>query len=121
MNELFEQSVKPLAVEALKRAKMPDNPETQEKMKSVFLSELQKNRYVKDAKNKIIVIDKMGDPIENQHGWPTEADDVIKETFDKLFVDNGMPRSEDEAYRRLRNPNITPEERIQLTKWINGR
>ena len=121
MNELFESEVKPEALKALKRAVLPENPELVRKMTNVHLGELEKNRYAKDDKGKVIVIDKLGEPIENAHGWPTEADDIIKETFDRLFVDNGMPRSEDEAYRRLRNPNVTPAERIQLTKWINGK
>lgn len=118
MNELFESEVKPKALKALKRAVLPENPESVRKMTNVYLGELEKNRYVKNAKNEVIIIDKLGEPVENQHGWEKTADDAIEEVFNTFFDDNGLPHTEDEAYRRLRNPNIQSAERIQLTNWL---
>lgn len=121
MENLFETSIKSLALEKLKRAKMPDNPVAAQKMTDFYLNELGNKRYTTDDKGEVIVIDKEGNPIENRHGWPTSAEDVIDETFNLYFIDNGLPKTEDEAYRLLRNPNITPEERISLTNFINKR
>jgi hypothetical protein len=122
MENIFENKIMPEAQEMLKRAKMPENPAIAESWKKIFFAELQNNySYKLDEKGKAICIGKDGAVIENRHGWPMEGKEVVEETFKKYFEDNGMPFTEDEYYKRLKNPSITPEERISLTNYWNKR
>jgi len=119
MNDLFETKVKPEAMKLLKRAIMPESKEATQKMTNHYLNELSGKRYRQEG-GEIIVTDNEGNPIENAHGYNMTAQDAVSETFDKYFSDNGLPRTADECYRRLRSPNITTEERIRLTRHLNS-
>jgi hypothetical protein len=47
--------------------------------------------------------------------------DAIQETFDRMFERNGMPETEEEYFKRLKNPRITLKERIELTNYWQNR
>jgi hypothetical protein len=111
-NELFYSEILPQAEMKLKRAK-----QTNEKQRNYFLDQLKNKRYLRNEKNEILVLDESGNIAENSHGWPMTGADAVEELFNLYFEDNKMPWSEDEYFQRLRNPRITPEERVKLTNW----
>lgn len=68
----------------------------------------------------VIVLDDSGNIMDNAHGWPMSGTDAIEAAFDKFFDRHNLPETEEEYMRRLRNPNITAKERIELTEyWLN--
>lgn len=121
MENLFEIQVKPKALAALKRAKMPDSPGAVQKMTNFYLDQLKGKKNATNEKGEVLVVDDSGNPIENKHGWPMTAQDAVDQTFSQFFVDNGLPHTVDKAYRRLSDPGITSDERIRITNYINVR
>ena len=120
-NEIYYEVILPEAQRMLKKAKLPESQTVLETRKNIFFGELKSKRFSYNEKGEIIVLDKMGNAVDNQHGWPMSGQDAIEESFDKLFERNGMPETEEEYFKRLRNPKITPKERIDLTNFWENR
>ena len=119
MENIFENHIKPEALKLMKRAKVPkDYPGVITKWTNVYLNELNKLRYALNEKGEAMVIDSEGNPVENDHGWPMSGQDAIKDIFNLHFEDNGLPETEAEVYKKLGDPNVTPEQRIALTKSL---
>ena len=121
MENIYYERILPEAQRMLKKAKLPESPKVLETYKSVFFDELKSKRFALDEKGETIVLDKMGNVAENQHGWPMSGQDAIEESFDKYFERNNMPETEQEYIKRLQNPKITAKERIELTNFWQNR
>lgn len=120
MENVYYERILPEAQKMLKKAKLPENKTVLENQKNVFFNELKSKRFSLNEKDEVIVLDESGNLMDNEHGWPMSGKDAIEETFDKLFERNGMPETEVDYIQRLRNPKITPAERINLTNfWQN--
>ncbi|HEY5125375.1 MAG TPA: hypothetical protein VIK14_16715 [Ignavibacteria bacterium] len=120
MENVYFERILPEANKMLKKAKLPENKAVLENQKNVFFNELKSKRFAVNEKDEVIVLDESGNLMDNAHGWPMSGKDAIEETFDKLFERNGMPETEEEYLKRLRNPKITAKERIELTNyWLN--
>jgi hypothetical protein len=121
MTDIFNEKIMPEAQKMLKKAKLPESPTVSENQKAVFFNELKSKRFSYNEKSEIVVLDKMGNMVENRHGWPMSGKDAIEETFDTLFERNNMPETESEYFKRLKNPKITAKERIELTNYWQNR
>ena len=116
---------------------LPEDPRKAQKWKDTYLSELRNGNYMEDGDN-IIVLDAEGKPLQTAHGKPVTFDEYEKEIADGYFEypvagarsssgnkeqdtgNTGMPKTEEEYVSRLRDPKITPQERIKLTEyWLN--
>lgn len=120
MENIYYERILPEAQRMLKKAKLPESQMVLETRKNIFFNELKSKRFALNEKEEVIVLDNMGNQLDNAHGWPMSMQDVIEESFDKLFERHGMPETEADYMARLRNPKITPKERIELTEyWFN--
>ena len=120
MNDILNSIVRPMADKMLERANLPQNKQIAENWKNVFLNELKSLNYERDINNKIIVKDENGFVLSDEHGWEYSIDEVVRSTFNKYFDISTMPINEDEFISRLKDKNITPDERIRITEyWQN--
>jgi hypothetical protein len=118
---------------------LPSDPRKAQVWKDTYLNELRTNNYQESEDGTIIVLDKDGSILKNPHGHTVSFDEFEKDIADKYFEypkaeersssgnkdekkTSGFnaPKNEEEYMARLRDPKITPQERIQLTEfWIN--
>ena len=143
--KLFEKvSNKALANLESRNPILPQDARKARAWKEVYLNELKTGKYQLGDGDSIIVLDAEGNIMKDSHGHPVTFDDFEKEIADKYFDyqkaeqrssagnkdtkgtqqagDNGFvpPKDENEYIARLRDPKITPEQRIQLTEfWTN--
>ena len=120
---------------------LSSDPRKAQKWKETYLNDLRNANYMEDDEDKLIVLDAEGKPLQNPHGQTISFDEFEKGIADNYFdypiagarssagnkPDDGTgsngftaPKDEDEYIGRLRDPKITPAERIQLTEfWTN--
>jgi hypothetical protein len=114
---------------------LPDEPFKANQWKQVFLNDLLSFDF-QEHDGDFIVKDKEGNPLKDAHGYDRKFKEFTKEIADKYFsyqkaderssagnkdsagIKAGMPKDEDEAYTELRNPQITPERRIEITNFL---
>lgn len=103
--------------------------------RQVFLNDLLSYDF-QEHDGDFIVKDKEGNTLKDAHGYDRKFKEFIKEIADKYFSyqkaeersSSGnkeskdgktyLPKDEDEAYAELKNPNITPERRIEITNFL---
>lgn len=120
MTDIFNEIILPEAKRMLKKAALPQKQEVAQTWTNMYFNELKDKRYEYNERGEIIVVDNAGHTVDNQHGWPMSGNDAIEITFNKFFESNGMPDNFDDYMKRLRNPKITPAERIKLVDyWQN--
>lgn len=116
---------------------LPEEPHKAAQWKQVFLNELLSYDY-QEHDGDFIVKDKEGNPLKDAHGYDRKFKEFTKEIADKYFSYEkaeqrtsagnkdssgqkaGMPKNEDDAYIELKDPNITPERRIEITNYLKG-
>jgi len=137
--KLFEK-VRERALLNLKARKpiLPNDPRKALAWEEVYLGELSKGSYMENG-DEIVVLNADGTPLQSPHGKPITFDEYEKDIADRYFdypkaderssagnkEDKGTGGSngfdpkmtEDEYMARLRNPKITPKERIELTNF----
>jgi hypothetical protein len=109
--------------------------------KDTYLNELRQSQYQEGEDGTITVLDKDGTILKNAHGHVVSFDEFEKEIADKYFEYPkaaersssgnketepaktniaGMPKSIEDYESRLRDPKITPKERVELVNfWTN--
>ncbi len=117
---------------------LPSDPRKAQVWKDTYLNELRNSNYQENG-DTIIVLGSDGAALKNAHGYQITFDEFEKEVADKYFeypkaeersssgnkdekkgTGFNAPKNEEEYIARLRDPKITPAERIQLTEfWIN--
>ncbi len=140
--KLFEK-VRDRALTNLESRKpiLSGNPRKAQKWKDTYLNELRQGNYMEDG-DTIIVLGQDGKPLQTDHGKTISFDDYEKEIADQYFEypvseqrsspgnkpdakkpisTNGFipPKDQNDYMARLRDPKITPAERIQLTEFAN--
>lgn len=120
---------------------LPTDPRKAQIWKDTYLNELRQAQYQEGEDGTITVLDKDGTILKNAHGHIVSFDEFEKDIADKYFeypvADNrssagnkdnkgtfqsvaGMPKSIEEYESRLRDPKITPKERVELVNfWTN--
>ena len=104
--------------------------------KQVYLNELLAARYKPQDGDDPVPVGDDDQPLKNPHGYARKLKELAKDIADKYFdyqkaeprssagnkdsADSkaGLPKDEDEAYNELKNPNITPERRIEITNFL---
>lgn len=117
---------------------LPEEPYKAAQWKQVFLNELMSYDY-QEHDGDFIVKDKDGNALKDAHGYDRKFKEFTKDIADKYFSYHkaeersssgnkdsdggkpGMPKSEDDAYKELKDPNITPERRIEITNFLKGK
>lgn len=143
--KVFE-TVKSKALSLLSESKpiLPADPVKAEHWKNVFLKELESGNYQQSDDGTILVLDKDGNSLKDQHGYSKTFNEFAKEIADKYFEypvaddrssaglkdkdkDKGgggggitfkPPKNEDERLAMLRDSKITPELRKQITEFV---
>lgn len=109
-------------------------------LREVYINDILSFDY-QEQDDDFVVLDKDGSPLKDAHGYTIKFDGHAKNVSDKYFdypksedrssagnKDTGQkqtgsfvpPKTEEEYNARLKNPNITPDERIELvTNWNN--
>ena len=115
---------------------LPGDPNKAASWKNTFLNEVLANEY-QESDDDFIPLDKEGKPLTNAHGYGRTFKEYVKEIADKYFEyqksenrsssgnkneggtggNLSMPKTVDEYERRLKDPNITPKERIELVEF----
>lgn len=117
---------------------LPQDPRKALAWEEVYLNELAKGNYMDNGEG-LVVLNAEGTPLTSPHGKPITFDEYEKDIADKYFEypvsesrsspgnkpdpksngQSGMPKTKEEYYARLKDPKITPSERIQLTEFGN--
>ena len=117
---------------------LPGDPRKAQVWRDTYLNELRSGNYL-DSDGEIIVLNAEGQKLTNAHGHPITFDEYEKDIADKYFEypkaeersNSGnkeqkgtgtgwtAPKNMDEYAARLRDPKITPVERIKLVEWFN--
>lgn len=117
---------------------LPEDVRKAAAWKEVYLNDILSNNF-QEQEDDFVVLDKEGNPLKDAHGYVRTYKEFAKEIADKYFdypksedrssagnKDTGqkqtalMPKTQEEYEARLKNPNITPAERIELvTNWNN--
>ena len=136
--KLFER-VRDKALANLENRKpiLPSDARKAQAWKDVYLNELRNGKYMEND-GEIIVLGEDDKPLQTMHGKNITFDDFEKEIADKYFdykaaedrsnsgnqnnqgnVTTGFrpPKDDAEYEARLKDPKITPKERIELTNW----
>jgi hypothetical protein len=123
---------------------LPTDVRKSQVWKETFLNDLRQASYMEGEDGTLIVLNAEGKPLQTPHGKNVTFDEFAKETADKYFEypvsqerssaglkpdpkNNGHdtnfvgPKTQDEYFARLRDPKITPKERIQLTEFWNAK
>lgn len=140
---LFEKvRDKALVALASRNPMLPQDPRKAQTWKDTYLNELRQAKYQENEDGTITVLDKDDTILKNAHGHVVSFDEFEKEIADKYFeypkaedrsssgnkedktsrtgVPVGMPRTEEEYFARLKDPKITPAERVEVVKfWTN--
>jgi hypothetical protein len=119
MTNIFDEVIRPKAMELLKRAVLPDDQVKAGNQKSIFINDLAKMKYQHDANGQIIILDANGFEIQDNHGYTLTVDQVLQSEFNKYFEITDLPISENECISRLKNEKITPDERKRITDHWN--
>lgn len=118
MTNIFDEVIRPKAVELLKRAKLPDDQVKAGNQKSIFINSLASRTYQHGTNGEIVAYDSKGFEIQDKHGYNLTVDQFLKSEFDLYFEVSDLPISEKECIERLRDPKITPPERKKITdQW----
>ena len=117
---------------------MPEEPYKAAQWRQVFLNELISYNF-QEHDGDFIVLDKDGSALKDAHGYDRKFKEFIKDIADKYFSfqkavertssgntdssggEAGLPKDEDEAYKELKDINITPERRIVITNFLKGK
>lgn len=115
-----------------------EEPQKAAQWKQVFLNDLTSNNF-QEHDNDFIVLDKEGNPLKDAHGYDRKFKEFHKEIADKYFSYQkaearssagnkdstgetaGMPKNDDDAEKELRDPNITPKRRIEITNFLSNK
>lgn len=117
---------------------LPSDPRKAQVWKDTYLNELKNANYM-DNDGEIVVLNAEGAPLQNAHGHSITFDEFERDIADKYFEypkaeqrssagnreesksAGGFiaPKSDDEYAARLRDPKITPIERMNLVNWYN--
>lgn len=117
-NKIFDEVIRPKAVELLKRAKLPDDQVKAGNQKSIFINSLASSFTYQNTNGEIQAYDLKGFEIQDKHGYNLTVDQFLKSEFDLYFEVSDLPISEKECIERLRDPKITPLERKKITdQW----
>jgi hypothetical protein len=119
---------------------LPTDPKKAQVWKETYLNELKAGNYQKSEDGTIIVLDKDGNVMKDSHGNTVTFDEFEKNISDKYFEypvaqqrngsgnlppgpgnlpPAGEPKTKAEAWAKLTDPKITPEDRIKYTKLHN--
>jgi hypothetical protein len=115
MTNIFDEIVRPKAMEQLKRAVLPYDQMKAGNQKSIFLKELSSKNYQYDAEGKIVTLDSNGFEVRDKHGYNLSIDQVIKSEYDKYFETSDLPINEAECIARLKDEKITPAVRKKIS------
>jgi hypothetical protein len=115
---------------------LPQDPRKAQVWKETYLNDLRNANYQEGEDGKIIVLNTEEKPMTSPHGNIITFEEFEKDIADKYFEyqvadqrsssgnkpESGtgnvnMPKTEDEYFARLRDPKITPDERIKLTEY----
>lgn len=116
---------------------LPNDPRKAQVWKDTYLNDLRQANYMEDETGELIVLAPNGEKLQTAHGKNITFDEFEKDVADKYFEypvsqerssagnkeekSNGTgfraPKNEDEYMARLRDPKITPKERIELTEY----
>ncbi len=105
--------------------------------KQTFLNDLTSVNF-QEVADDFVVLDREGKPMEDPYGRQRKFKEFHREVADKYFefhkaedrsssgnkdsaTGASMPRDEDEAYKELKDINITPERRIEITNFLKGK
>ena len=117
---------------------LPEEPYKAAQWKQVFLNDLISYNF-QEHDGDFIVLDKEGSALKDAHGYDRKFKEFIKEIADKYFSfqkaeersssgntdssggEPGLPKTEDDAYKELKDPLITPERRIVITNFLKGK
>jgi hypothetical protein len=142
-SQMFEK-VRDKALANLEARKpiLPTDPRKAMVWKDTYLNELKQHNYQDGTDGALIVLDKEGEILRNEHGKIVSFDEFEKGVSDKYFEypvaedrdspgnklpgnppppgGNGFvpPKDEDERFERLRDPKITPKQRKELTEYV---
>ncbi len=117
-NNVFNESIRPKAMELLKRAKLPDDQIKAGNQKSIFIDSLEKFTY-QNHNGEIVTLDSKGFEVRDPHGYNLTVDQFIKSEFDKYFELSDLPINEAECIAKLKDPKITAPERKKITDHWN--
>lgn len=118
---------------------LPEDPGKAQVWKDTYLNELRNANYQEADDGTPIVLDAEGDVLKDKHGNIITFDDFEKNISDKYFEyprgeqrtspgnkppqggggTPGDPRTKAEAWERLKDPKITPEDRKKYTDMYN--
>ncbi len=136
-SKIFD-SVRTKALDQLAEAKpiLPQDPRKAEQWKQIFIRELESGNYQIAEDGTILVLDKEGNALKDDHGYNKVFNEYTKELMEKYFefqtaeqrsssgnkehsgTDKQFPKSEDERLTMLRDPAITPARRKELTEYV---
>jgi len=112
------------------------DPVKAEQWKQVYLNELLAAKYKPQDGDDPVPVGDDDQPLKDPHGYSRKLKEFAKDIADKYFdyqVANprssagntttqsgsaGLPKDEEAAYEELKNPNITPERRIEITNFL---
>lgn len=117
---------------------LPSDPRKAQVWRDTYLNELRSGNYMENE-GEIVVLNTEGQKLTNAHGHPITFDEFEKEIADKYFeypkaeersnsgnkeqknTGSGFnaPKNMDDYAARLRDPKITPIERMKLVEWFN--
>jgi hypothetical protein len=117
---------------------LPGDPRKAQVWKDTYLNELRSGNYL-DSEGEIIVLNAEGQKLTNAHGHPITFDEYEKDIAEKYFeypraeersnsgnkeqknsgTGFNAPKNIDDYAARLRDPKITPVERMKLVEWYN--
>jgi septal ring factor EnvC (AmiA/AmiB activator) len=137
--------VKSKALSYLDSAKaiLPADVKKAENWKATYINALSGYNYQENEDGSIIVLDKDGKALQDSHANTITFDEVVKSTADNYFdypvaeprtgsgnkppagqpgSGAGEPKTKAEAFERLKDPKITPEDRKKYTIiWENAK
>lgn len=118
---------------------LPEDPRKAQSWREVYLNDLRNSNYMEGEDGNLIVLDGEGKTLQSPHGKNITFDEFEKGIADKYFdyqkseersssgnkdkdkggsgTDFVAPKNDDEYMARVKDPNITPTQRIQLTEW----
>lgn len=117
---------------------LPSDPRKAQVWRDTYLNELRSGNYLENE-GEIVVLNAEGQKLTNAHGHPITFDEFEKEIADKYFeypkaeersnsgnreqkntgTGFNAPKNMDDYAARLRDPKITPSERMKLVEWFN--
>lgn len=121
---------------------LPEDARKASVWRDTYLNDVLSNNF-SESEDDFNVLDKDGSPLKDAHGYIRKFKEFAKEIADKYFDypvaeerssagnkekpgqgtggDITMPKTQDEYEARLKNPNITPKERIAIVNFWNNK